>query len=67
MLCMHAKNGEQNSGGGESGQEVMQYRNDNGAGGIVVGQIMEHHQIGVSSTGEIIVRKQQLIRIFHIS
>lgn len=67
MLCMRAKNGEQNGGGGESGQEVTQYRNDNSAGGMVVGQTMEHHQIGVSSTGEIIVRKLQFTRIFHIS
>lgn len=66
-LCMRAKNGEQNGGGGESGQEVTQYGNDNRAGGMVVGQTMEHHQIGISSTGEIIVRKLQFTRIFHIS
>lgn len=67
VLCMCAEDGEQNGGGGESGQEVKQYRIDNRAGGMVVGQTMAHHQIGVSSTGEIIVRNLHFTRIFHIS
>lgn len=42
---------------GGAGREVVQYRNDNGGGVMLVGQRMEHFQIGISSIGEIIVRK----------
>lgn len=64
MLCMHVKNGEKNGRGGESGREVTHYRNDNRAGGMVVGQTMEHYQIGISSTGESIVKKTAVYKDF---
>lgn len=35
--------------------------------GAVVGHVVEQHQIGVTETGEIIVRKLQFAKIFHIS
>ncbi|XP_022289501.2 uncharacterized protein LOC111101339 [Crassostrea virginica] len=66
LLCKKKK--EDGGSSGESGgREVTQYESNPSSGGVVVGQVMEHHQIGISSTGELIVRKLQFTRIFHIS
>lgn len=53
--------------GGDSQNEVARCESNTESRGAVVGQVVEQHQIGVSETGEIIVRKLQFARIFHIS
>uniref|UniRef100_A0A8W8JKL6 Uncharacterized protein n=1 Tax=Magallana gigas TaxID=29159 RepID=A0A8W8JKL6_MAGGI len=53
--------------GGDSQNEVARCESNTEKRGAVVGQVDEQHQIGVSETGEIIVRKLQCVRIVHIS
>ena len=66
-MTQYENNTSKGSSGERDEQETIQHENDPTSGGVVVGQVLEHHQIGISSTGELIVRKLQFTRIFHIS
>lgn len=44
--------------GGDSQNEVARCESNIESRGAVVGQVVEQHQIGVSETGEIIVRNR---------
>ncbi|XP_061177661.1 uncharacterized protein LOC133186425 [Saccostrea echinata] len=72
------ESGQGNSGyvGQEVGQEVVQYGasgHDNqimspsDGGEIILTHVQEHHQLEVSSTGTLLIRKLQVARVFHIS
>lgn len=53
--------------GGDSQNEVAECESNTESRGAVVGHVVEQYQIGVTETGEIIVRKLQFAKIFHIS
>ncbi|XP_061177660.1 uncharacterized protein LOC133186424 isoform X2 [Saccostrea echinata] len=78
-LCKYARSDKDTNFGQENGgREVVQYGGsgrsyDNramatsGGGGIVLGHVQEHHQLEISSSGNIMIRKLQIARVFHIS
>lgn len=46
-------------------QEAAKYGSNSGSRRVTIGQTVERHQVGISATGHIIIRKLQFTRLFH--